>query len=124
MICSPPILFQESSALLASVPKQAVYALYSYMLMIAEIEGAFIPFDGTACNITVTGGGGYTFECYDVGAMTSFSGKNGGTGFSGVWIMGDSNSQFDFGDDLDSYPAGAPGTLNSGTGFTAQWRYP
>jgi len=82
------------------------------------------PFDPTACAITtLTNGGGDLFDCYEVATLTPsyFTGKDGGTNWSGVWIFAHNQFGEQFGDTFESYPDGAAGTLGGGTGFTGNW---
>lgn len=80
-----------------------------------------VQFDPTLCTVVITNGGGDTFDCYDVETVTTF--KDGGTGFTGVWIQADSPFGYVYGDTFDTYPVGAAGVLNDGTGSTGAWIY-
>lgn len=123
MTCNPPYLFQLATEILGKVPSWFYPSVKSYLLVETEIQGSFSPFDGTLCNQAVTGGGGDLFDCYDVGVLTPsyFTGKDGGTGWSGVWIFAHNPFGEQFGDTFDSYADGAAGTMGGGTGFSGNW---
>ena len=66
--------------------------------------------------------GGDTFDEYAVASpITSL--PEGGTAFTGPWLIGDAIIAFSYGETFDGYPVGSAGTLSQGTGFSGSWIY-
>lgn len=59
-------------------------------------------FDPTDCEVTVSDGGGNTFECYDLGTYSSGNLPTAGTGIASVSI-GNSPIRFAFGETFEDY---------------------
>lgn len=78
------------------------------------------PFDGTLCILAVTGGGGDTFDCYTVSSSVT-SLQDGGTSFTGLWLISNSYVRYSFGDNFDEYAVGPTGPMAGGEGFTNAW---
>ena len=85
-------------------------------------EVAIKVFDPGPCAVvTLTNGGGDTFNCYDDGEVATF--PNAGTGFSGPWMVG---LPWRADDTFDDYSDGVKvtDTMNGGTGhWDGYWRF-
>jgi len=113
--------FTSSAAVSADNPSAPGSVVYD------EVE--HIVFDRRACAVTLTNGGGDSFDCYTVGVFVPVS---AGTGLSGVWISGDNLTGFVYGDSFDSYTVEATPltqslaadesyTTGTGTAFSGAW---
>lgn len=119
-VCSPSALLDRYSNLDGITPTM-LNAVRTFK------TGSFTsnPFDPTNCAITIAGGGGDRFDCYtvsslDINPVTTL--PQAGTGFTGLYLIGDNPFGTPFGDIFDGYAVSDPaGTLTLGTGFTGNW---
>jgi len=115
-----PIMQTMTEIYYSATPPVYVIVTLTEDLIVAE------EFDSTLCQFNdIATGGGDTFDCYTVEALSYPTNlpHDAGTGFTGLWFF-DNSVEFPMtGDDLDSYPVGAvtSGTLSGGTGFTGAW---
>lgn len=119
MATDPNVLLDEAKCL--GCASNASIAEMLKLALLLRIAGAS-SFDPALCAVDdLTGGGGDTFDCYEEGDYSTGGLPAGaGTGLEGLWMLSDGYND-NFGDLFETYPVGATGTMNDGTGFSGAW---